>query len=98
MHGLASISGVHHFPYSVAVNAIKDTTKLYHLILTFLASSTLAGLYGFIQLTGVFPFGAFASVTASKAFNSIGTINSLSVFMVVPLVLAASLMVSWMQR
>jgi len=76
--------------YIVAVNAVKDTTRLYHLILAFLASSSLAGLYGFLQMTGVFMFGG---VTASKAFNTIGTINSLSVFMTIPLVLAASLMV-----
>lgn len=79
--------------YLIAVNAVKDTTRLYHLVLTFLASSVVAGVYGFIQMTGTFLVGGIAPVTSAVAFNTVGTINSLAVFMTIPLVLAASLMV-----
>jgi len=79
--------------YLVTVNAVKDTAKVYHLILAFLASSVVVGLFGFFQMMGAFALGSWLPVTAGKAFNTIGTINSFGVFMTVPLVLAASLMV-----
>ncbi len=79
--------------YLILTNAVRDTTRLYHLILAFLGSSVVAGLYGLLQMNGVYALGWMTSVSASKAFNSVGTINSLAVFMTIPLVLSASLMV-----
>ncbi len=79
--------------YFLAVNTVRDTAKLYHLILAFLASSFLVAVYGILQILGVYPLGWLAAVTTSKNFNTIGTINSLGVFLTLPLVLSASLMV-----
>lgn len=79
--------------YFLVVNVVESSAKLYRLLLAFLASSALVGLFGFFQLVGVFPLAWLSSVTASTSFNTIGTINSLAVFMTVPLVLAASLLV-----
>ncbi|MFA5936231.1 MAG: tetratricopeptide repeat protein [Patescibacteria group bacterium] len=79
--------------YFLVVNTVKGTTQLYHLLLAFLASSTLAGFLGFLHMTGTFPLGLFGDFAKSNAFNTVGTINSLGVFMTLPLVLAASLTV-----
>jgi len=79
--------------YVVATNAVKTTAKLYDLVLVFLGSSAVVGLYAILQMLGVFALAGVSSVTASKSFNTIGTINSLAVFLAVPLVIAASLMV-----
>ncbi|MBI5654318.1 tetratricopeptide repeat protein [Candidatus Uhrbacteria bacterium] len=79
--------------YFVLTNAVKDTAKLYHLILAFLISSTLAAVYGILQILGIFPLGWLSAVTASKNFNTVGTINSLGAFLTLPIVLSASLMV-----
>lgn len=79
--------------YLLIVNAVKGTTKLYHLILAFLASSTLVGIIGLLQVIGVYPFGWVAEFARAKTFNTVGTINSLGVYMTLPLVLAASLTV-----
>lgn len=76
--------------YLLIVNRTKGTTGLYNSLLAFLGSSVAVGIYGFLQIIGMFPFGGIA---ASKSFNSIGSVNSLAVFMAVPLVVAASLMV-----
>lgn len=79
--------------YFLVANAVKGTTKLYHLLLTFLASATLAGLLGFLNIIGLPVLGLFGEFAKAKTFNTIGTINSLGVFMTLPLVLAASLTV-----
>lgn len=79
--------------YFILVNSVKDTTRLYHLLLAFLGSSAFVALLGLLQLTGVYPFGNFFSETASRAFNTIGTSNALAMYLVVPLVLAESLLV-----
>ncbi|MEO5927692.1 MAG: tetratricopeptide repeat protein [Patescibacteria group bacterium] len=79
--------------YFLIANTVKGTTKLYHLLLAFLASATVAGLLGFIQMLGLFPLGIFGAFAKAKTFNTVGTINSLGVFMTLPLILAASLTV-----
>jgi tetratricopeptide (TPR) repeat protein len=79
--------------YFLVVNRVGTTKKLYNLILTFLASSFLVGLYGFLQMVGVYPLGWVMPLTKAKAFNTIGTINALGVFMVLPLILSISLTV-----
>lgn len=79
--------------YLIAVNIIKSTARLYHFLLTFLASSIVVGAIGLLHAFGVFPLRAILESSATKAFNTIGTMNSLAVFMAIPVVLAASLLV-----
>ncbi len=79
--------------YLIVVNVVKSTARLYHFLLTFLASSTLVGIIGLAQAFGLFPFRALLAASANQAFNTIGTVNSLAVFMSIPVVLAASLLV-----
>lgn len=79
--------------YFLVVNTVKGTTKLYHLILTFLASSSLVGLYGLLQMLNVQLFTGILPVSADKSFNTIGSVNSLALFMAIPLIISASLMV-----
>jgi len=79
--------------YFLVANTVKGTTKLYHLLLAFLVSSTLAGLCGLLHMMGLPVFGFLGDVATLKTFNTVGTVNSLGVFMTVPLILAASLTV-----
>jgi tetratricopeptide (TPR) repeat protein len=81
------------FFYTLVVNTVKGTTRLYDMILAFLASSVLVGIYGLLQILGVFPLGWLGAFAQAKTFNTIGTINSFGVYMVLPLVLSASLTV-----
>lgn len=77
--------------YFIVVNNFKNTTKLYHLVLAFLASSLVSGLLGFFQLIKVYPFWFLGDFTRSVNFNTVGTINSLGIFLTVSIVLAAAL-------
>lgn len=79
--------------YFIVVNTVKDTAKLYHLVLTLLASSCLAAAYGLFQILDIYPLKWLSAVTATKNFNTVGTINSLAVYLTLPLALAASLTV-----
>ncbi|MBU2613614.1 tetratricopeptide repeat protein [Patescibacteria group bacterium] len=79
--------------YLLMSNVVKETAKLYHFLLAFLASSTLVGLIGFLSLVGLHPFGWVGDFAAQQGFNTIGNINSFGVYMTIPLVLGASLMV-----
>jgi tetratricopeptide (TPR) repeat protein len=79
--------------YLLVANVVKGTTKLYHLLLAFLASCTLAGLCGLLHMMGLSVLGLLTDVAKAKTFNTVGTVNSLGVFMTVPLILAASLTV-----
>jgi tetratricopeptide (TPR) repeat protein len=79
--------------YFLIANTVKGTTKLYHLLLAFLGSATLAGLLGFLNIIGLPVLGLFGDFAGAKTFNTVGTINSLGVFMTFPLILAASLTV-----
>lgn len=76
--------------YFIIVNRFRSAGQVYNLVLWFLLGSALAGIYGLLQMFGIFIIPGLA---ATKAFNSVGTVNALGVFMVVPTVLAASLTV-----
>ncbi len=77
--------------YLVMVNRIKDTTRLYHLVLAFLGSALVVSLYGLLQIFGIYPLAWLWPITAVKSFNTVGTINSLAMFLTIPLILSASL-------
>jgi len=79
--------------YFLVVNRVGTTKKLYRFIMAFLVSSIFVGLYGLLQLTGVFALGWMADFSKTSTFNTIGTINAFGVYMVLPLVLASSLTV-----
>lgn len=79
--------------YFLVVNRVGTTKKLYQMLLVFLASSVLVGLWGLLQMFGLYPAGWLFKFTGDRTFNTIGTINALGIYMVVPMVLAASLTV-----
>ncbi len=79
--------------YLVMVNTVNTTTKLYDLLLAFLGSSVVVGLYGISQAAGAYPLAWLAPLTANAGFNTIGSFNSLAVYLTVPLIIAASLTV-----
>lgn len=81
------------FLYFLIVNTVNTTAKLYHLILAFLGSSSLVGLLGIFQMAGLPLLKWISPQLSDVAFNTIGSANSLAMFMTVPLVLAASLTV-----
>ena len=78
---------------TIVVNTVKGTTKLYDMILAFLASSVLVGIFGLLQVLGIYPFGWMGAFSKANTFNTVGTINALGVYMVLPLILSASLTV-----
>jgi tetratricopeptide (TPR) repeat protein len=79
--------------YFLVINHINTTKKLYCYLVSFLLSSALVGIYGILQLFGIYTLGWLAPFTKSVSFNTIGTINALGVYMAIPLILAASLTV-----
>lgn len=79
--------------YFLLVNRLSTTKSLYRYIIVFLGFSFIVGLYGFLQLCGVYTLGWIADVSKAQSFNTIGTINAFGVYMVIPLILAASLTV-----
>lgn len=76
--------------YFLVVNRVRATAHVYNLLLWFLLGSLFAGVYGLLQMAGIHLFGG---ALANMGFNSIGTVNALAVFMVIPMVIAASLTV-----
>ncbi|MCR4256356.1 MAG: tetratricopeptide repeat protein, partial [Candidatus Uhrbacteria bacterium] len=82
---LAAILGL----YLVAVNRIRTIAQVYDLLFTILLSSFLAGLYGVFQLMGWYVLPS--AVAQTNTFTSVGSVFSLSVYMVVPLVMSAGL-------
>lgn len=78
--------------YFVMVNRFTSAGQVYDLVLWFLLGSVLAGIYGLFQMSGTFALANWP-VTVSKTFNTIGTLNSLGVYLVIPTVIAASLTV-----
>ncbi len=75
--------------YFVAVNRLRDMAQVYDLLFTFLLSSLLAGLYGVLQAMGWYVLPS--AISKAQTFSTVGSIFSLSVYMVVPVVVAASL-------
>jgi len=88
----ATIAGLIVF-YFLVINHLGSVKKLYYLLYLYLISSLLVGAFGLLQLFGVFSLGWLIDLTKAISFNTIGTINALGVYMVVPLVLSASLTV-----
>ncbi len=82
---LASLLGL----YLVAVNRVRSIAQVYDLLFTILISSCLVGLYGILQLLGwhVLP----SEIARTRTFTTVGSIFSLSVYMVAPLILSAGL-------
>jgi tetratricopeptide (TPR) repeat protein len=76
--------------YAVIVNRFRTSGRVYDALLWFLLGSLAAGVYGLLQMFGVFAFGGGGSIGV-KTFNSVGTINALGTFMVIPTVIASSL-------
>jgi tetratricopeptide (TPR) repeat protein len=76
--------------YFIVVNRFRSAGQVYDLALWFLLGSALAGIYGLLQMLGVHLIPGLA---ASNTFNTVGTVNALGVYMVIPTVLAASLTV-----
>lgn len=79
--------------YFLVVNTVQTTAKLYNLILAFLGSASLVGILAIFQMAGLPLLKWISPVTGDLAFNTIGSANSLAMFLTVPLVLAASLTV-----
>ncbi|MFA4954651.1 MAG: tetratricopeptide repeat protein [Patescibacteria group bacterium] len=79
--------------YFILVNKVRSTSFLYHLILAFLGSAVVAALYGILQINGAYALGWLFPALSAKTFNTVGTLNSLGVFLSVAIVLASSLMV-----
>ncbi len=75
--------------YVVAVNRIRTLGQVYDLLLTFLASSLVAALFGFAQLFGWFLFAN--GDTHNRSFTSVGSLFSLAMYAVAPIVIAAGL-------
>ena len=75
--------------YAVIVNRFRSAAGVYNILFWFLLGSAIAGLYGIVQILGWFPFGA-GGMTGVKTFNTIGTINALGTFMVIPMIIASS--------
>ncbi|MCC7522981.1 tetratricopeptide repeat protein [Candidatus Uhrbacteria bacterium] len=75
--------------YIVAANRIRSTAQVYDFVFTFLLSSLIAGVYGLLQMFGVFLIPVAA--TQVKTFTSIGSVFSFAVYMTVPLIIASSL-------
>lgn len=75
--------------FFVLVNNIKDRKEMINLAFVLICSGLLAGLYGAFQLAGKFllPWD-FAKVAN---FNTVGSVNSLEIFLASLLVLAAVL-------
>jgi tetratricopeptide (TPR) repeat protein len=78
--------------FFVMVNRYRTSGHVYDLVLWFLLGSSLSGLYGLLQMGGLFILSHW-SATAVATFNSIGTVNALGVYMIIPTVIAASLTV-----
>ena len=79
--------------YFLIANNVKGLGRVYNLLLLFLASAVLVGVIGLLQLIGLFPFARVFPASATPLFNTIGNANALASFLVIPVVLATSLLV-----
>ncbi len=75
--------------YVVVVNRVRTIGQVYDLLLSFLVSSFVIGVYGLLQLKGWFILPS--ALTKANTFSTVGSIFSLSIYMVAPLVAAAGL-------
>ncbi len=75
--------------YFLVVNRIRTVTQVYHAIFAFLLSSLVVGLYGLLQLFGVFIFSS--QFTQIPSFNSVGSAFSLAIYLAAALVISSTL-------
>lgn len=75
--------------YFVAVNHLQRTEQVYNLVCSFFGSSTILAFVGLFQIFGVYLF--VADATRTSAFTPVGSVFALATYLVVPLVMAASL-------
>lgn len=75
--------------YFVIVNRISGVAGVHRILRWFVAGSLAAGIFGLAQMLGVHLLGS-AGMVGAKTFNSIGTINTLGVFLTIPMTLALS--------
>lgn len=76
--------------YFLIANRLRSAEKVQNVIGWFIGGSLLAGIYGILQVFGIHLFGS-GNVAASSAFNTVGTVNALATFLVIPTVMAAAL-------
>ncbi|MCE9586469.1 tetratricopeptide repeat protein [Candidatus Uhrbacteria bacterium] len=75
--------------YVVAVHRIRQTAQVYDFVFSFLVSSLIAGVYGLLQMFGIFLIPVAATQTTT--FTSVGSVFSFAVYMTIPLLISASL-------
>jgi tetratricopeptide (TPR) repeat protein len=78
--------------YFIIVNRFRTTGRVYDVLLWFMLGSALTGLYGLFQILGFHIFGS-GNIAAARSFNTVGTVNALGAFMVIPTVIATALTV-----
>lgn len=76
--------------YFIVVHHVRKTSQVYNLILTFLLGSFFVAFYGFLQMFGWHVINA--PIARNRGFTTVGSIFSLSVFLVVPIIISASLL------
>lgn len=75
--------------YIVAIHHVRQTSQVYDFVFSFLLSSLIAGVYGLLQMFGIYLVPVAAS--QAKTFTSVGSLFSFVVYMTVPLIVASSL-------
>lgn len=75
--------------YVVAVHRVRQTAQVYDFVFSFLLSSLIAGIYGLLQMFGLFLIPVAAAQV--NTFTSVGSVFSFAVYMTIPLVIASSL-------
>ncbi|MFA6429497.1 MAG: hypothetical protein WCV84_03285 [Patescibacteria group bacterium] len=76
--------------YLVIVNRVRSLAQVYNMVLAFLASSFVAACFGLLQMAG---WHLFSSPVAKElAFTTAGSTYGLAIFLTVPLVMSAVLL------
>lgn len=73
----------------VAVHRLHQVSQVYNFVFSFLVSSLFVGIYGVLQMFGIFLLPM--EVSHVKTFTSVGSVFSFAVYMTIPLVIASSL-------
>jgi tetratricopeptide (TPR) repeat protein len=76
--------------YFLVANRLKSAQGVQGVIGWFIGGSLLAGIYGILQVFGIYIFGS-GNVASSSAFNTVGTVNALATFLAIPTVMAGAL-------
>jgi len=77
--------------YYLIVNNLNKKKDIIGLVLTLVLSALIAGIYAMLQMFGIYIIPS--ALTKSKIFNTVGTLNALSVFImaVIPVTTALAL-------